>query len=55
MKIDKSMFLKNDKKITDLSKQCRTCFGYSNWDGDKDAVIYADRDCSGCSARPDGF
>ena len=54
-KIDKSMFIQDDKKINDLPEQCKTCYGYSAWDGDINLIKYPDRDCSGCSARPDGF
>jgi hypothetical protein len=50
-KMDKSIFMTNDKGPHDLPESCQSCYGFSNWDGPKE-VLYEDRDCSECSNKP---
>lgn len=32
---------------------CYTCYGFSNWAGDREVVVYEDRDCASCKVNPD--
>ena len=47
-KLRKQVFFEAGKTVADLPSECRTCYGFSNWKGDRNAVAYEIRECSDC-------
>jgi len=50
-KVRKNDFMGPGKGPDTLPPQCRECYGFSNWVGDKDGTPYDDRDCANCGVR----
>jgi hypothetical protein len=50
-KVYKNNFINDGETVSVLPTICRTCYGFSNWNGDRSKVIYEDRDCVNCKNK----